>query len=276
MEIIPWLVRSFPRMPLRGRLLGRWLARRPAGQREALLPGGARLPCDLANPYEAMVWLGAEETEDLAALAALLRPGDVFVDVGACLGLWALSAAARVAPGGSVHAFEPNPATAGRLRENVSRNGMDAVVQVYAHALGAVSGEAALDLGAAPNLSRLHSAGSVRVPVRALDDCLRVEMPVRGIKVDVEGGEADVLRGAARILSEHRPWICAEFTARDHGALGGWPVHGMLAADGWRPFLAPLTPGAPWQPITPEWTVPTYENVFFLPNAAPPTGAVRR
>ena len=275
MEIIPWLLRSFPRLPLRGRLLGRWLARRPRDQREAALSGGAHLPCDLGDPYQAMVWLGAEETEDLATLATLLGPGDVFVDAGACLGLWALSAAPRVAPGGRVHAFEPNPTTAKRLQENVSRNGMGDLIQVHAHALGAEPAEAAFDPGAAPNLSRLDPAGPVRVPVRALDDCLHSSTPVRGIKVDVEGFEADVLRGAARILAEHRPWVCAEFTALEHGTLGGWPVHTMLVLEGWRPFLAPFSPGGPWQPIAPSWTVPTYENVFFFP-AAPPTGAPRQ
>ncbi len=268
MEIIPWLLRSFPRLPLRGRLLGRWLDRRPSGRREAVLPGGARVSCDLADSYEAMVWLGGEETEDLAALAGLLGPGDVFVDAGACLGLWALSAAPRVRPGGQVHAFEPNPLTAGRLRDNVERNGLSKVVQVNAHALGAAEGEAAFKLGRAPNLSRLDPAGRTRVPVRPLDACLPPGASVRGLKIDVEGAEMDVLRGAARILSENRPWVCAEFTAQAHGTLGGWPVHALLAGQGWQPFLAPAAPGRPWQPVGAGWTVPTYENVFFFPDAS--------
>jgi len=82
---------------------GRWrLSYRP-------LPDGSILKVQLDVPYEQMVWLQDEEWDELRYLQNKLRPGDVFIDVGANIGLWTLVAATSVGPSGRVFSFEPNP-----------------------------------------------------------------------------------------------------------------------------------------------------------------------
>src|SRR5260370_23481568 len=69
-------------------------------------------------------------------LMGSLRPGSVFVDVGACLGLYALAAARRCGPKGRVFAFEPEPSLYTLLVENLSVNRLGHVVDALAFAVG--------------------------------------------------------------------------------------------------------------------------------------------
>lgn len=222
----------------KGRLLGYWLRTR-RGEREATLPGGLRMRLDISTPYEAMIWMGWEERDDLEALARLLRPGDVFVDCGANLGLWSLVAAPLVSPSGSVHAFEPNPVTAERLRMHAEQS---AVIHVHATALAATRGTVRFDPGDHHNVSRVSDSGHLRIASSTLDDELSIAPS--GIKIDVEGYELEVLRGA-RITMRARPWIIVEFN-KEHAQrqrLEQWPVHEHLVAVGYAPYTlrgAPL------------------------------------
>jgi hypothetical protein len=73
-------------------------------------------------------YCGLHESEDMAFVLHLLRPGDVFYDVGANVGSYTLLAATA---GARVHAFEPSPPTAARLRRNVALNALEERVQVH-------------------------------------------------------------------------------------------------------------------------------------------------
>jgi FkbM family methyltransferase len=148
------------------------------------------------------------------ALQAALAPGMTFVDVGACKGDFTLLAAASVGPHGRVVAVEPEPVNASWLRRSVglraARN-----VEVVEMALSDASGRAALHrvdvLGGADSSSGLHSLleggpathDTIEVDARTLDGLLetlgiaRVDV----IKIDVEGWEVAVLRGAAATLT---------------------------------------------------------------------------
>ena len=70
-------------------------------------PNGSRFVCDLRTGYDRSVYLGAEEVVEQRLLSYLLRPGDVFVDCGANIGLHTILAASLVGSGGHVFAFEP-------------------------------------------------------------------------------------------------------------------------------------------------------------------------
>lgn len=222
----------------KGRLLGYWLRTRH-GERQATLPGGLRMSLDISTPYEAMIWMGWEEREDLEALARLLRPGDVFVDCGANLGLWSLVAAPLVAPSGSVHAFEANPVTAGRLRKHAEQS---PVIRVHHTALAATRGTVRFEPGDQHNVSRVTDSGDLRIASSTLDDELSIAPA--GIKIDVEGYELEVLRGARAALRA-RPWIIVEFN-KEHAEsqfLKQWPVHEHLVELGYAPYTlrgAPL------------------------------------
>ena len=140
MDWLGHLLRATGHFRGRGRLTRYWLNRRqPNDCRTAKLPGGAEIICEMNVPYEAMVWLGQEEPEDLRMLQRLLQPGQTFVDCGANIGLWSLVAATAVQPNGKVFAFEPNPRTHQRLTQHIEQNRFAATVATFSSCCGARS-----------------------------------------------------------------------------------------------------------------------------------------
>src|SRR5262245_48926459 len=71
-----------------------------------------------------LIYLSNFEAETRSFLEAFLRPGDIFVDVGANIGLFTVLGARLVGKTGEVHSFEPYPPTFARLQENVALNGL--------------------------------------------------------------------------------------------------------------------------------------------------------
>lgn len=166
---------------------------------------------------------GVHELASTELLLAALRPGDTFVDVGANIGYFSLIAARAVGPRGSVHAFEPVPSIGVRLESHVELNALDNV-HIHRTALCDVDGsvdifESSWDLN--------HGLASIRKdPSRSLTDTPRrvraqrldtfwasLEQPVQFVKVDVEGAEESVFRGAERMLrSADAPSVLFECT----------------------------------------------------------------
>jgi len=143
----------------------------------------------------------------------LLQPGMNVLDIGAHRGFYTLLASRKVGAGGQVLAFEPSPREREKLlrhlRLNRCRN-----VQVEACALGSCGGEMDLFVvdGSETGCNSLRPPNTlqpterVRVLVLTLDGCLeRTNMQrVDFVKLDVEGGELEVLKGAMGLL-ERRP-----------------------------------------------------------------------
>lgn len=144
-----------------------------------------------------------------AFLCARLRPGDVVIDVGANRGKVTLELAKAVGPTGHVIAIEPDP----RCREF-----LDACHTRYFHvdvrqvAAGAARTRTALYQANTAEQSSLHQtavnehdrAGAVSVECVPLDNLVS---QAAGVKVDVQGGEADVLRGARALLRSCPLWV---------------------------------------------------------------------
>jgi FkbM family methyltransferase len=136
-----------------------------------------------------------------------LNPGDLAFDVGAHLGYMTLVMAKLVGNGGHVVAFEPDPVVASHLVANVGRNTehLTAMVTTERVAVGAVNGSAAFKRGSDSSTGRLaQGIGDLVVPVITLDDAMsRFGVP-RLVKIDVEGGEFDVLLGGGSLLRQGR------------------------------------------------------------------------
>ena len=163
-------------------------------------------------------------------LRAWLRPGDKVVDVGANHGWFSLLMAAIVGPQGVVVACEPMPQMLDALRHNLTLNAaLD--VRVLPIALGAEPGESTLHLFAGlphghvsvSTLGRSDYATTV-VPVERIDTAVLDLQPVL-IKVDVEGAELEVLRGADALLRGRRPpsWLI-EVNYETSSAMGYAPI----------------------------------------------------
>ncbi|HEY3396239.1 MAG TPA: FkbM family methyltransferase [Armatimonadota bacterium] len=144
-----------------------------------------------------------------------LRPGDVVIDGGAHVGCFARLAAKLVGPAGKVVSVEPCPQNLALLRENVAGAG-GAEITVLAGALAAAPGEMTLEwahtnLGVQALTTNFGVEISGRVTVRAttVDEIAAGLGRVDLLKLDVEGGEAAALAGAAETLRCYRPVVIA-------------------------------------------------------------------
>ena len=155
---------------------------------------------------------GVYERTELTWLLRELQPGDVFVDVGANIGGFTLPAARRVGAHGLVVAVEASPRVADYLRRNLEANRI-VNVRVFQTAVSDRTSNS-VTFYAAPD----HAFGAgglgpgdgmrpISVEAKQLDTLLAEQgvTTVRVLKVDVEGFEAAVFRGAEQLLTGSRP-----------------------------------------------------------------------
>jgi FkbM family methyltransferase len=151
------------------------------------------------------------EAEALGAFLFLLQPDDVVWDVGASIGLLSVHAAGLAR---QVVAFEPDPATFRRLRQHIELNGLSNRVECRMEALGDRTGDVVLRsdglIGNAPAIADLglHD-GAVNARITTVDELVDTGLHAPTVlKIDVEGAELQMLRGAERLLgSARRPRI---------------------------------------------------------------------
>jgi FkbM family methyltransferase len=177
-----------------------------------------RLPI-LAGPLRGRWWLaesrgkvlrvvfGSYEREQTRLLRSLVPRGGTVLDVGAHTGYYTVLASSLVGPSGRVRAFEPHPRNARFLRRHVRLNRCHNTV-VEEAAVAAGPGSAMFGGGSGSGTGSLRPDGTHEVRTVGLDDyCGRHGLRPDLIKVDVEGAEAQVLRGAAVTLREERPVV---------------------------------------------------------------------
>jgi FkbM family methyltransferase len=183
---------------------------------------GTTVDVTLGNDNSLCLYVcGSFEPNEFTFLDRVLKPGMVLVDVGANDGYYTLFAARRVGAGGRVVSFEPSSRERGHLERNLARNGLGNVT-VVSSALGAAAGVADLHLahGAHTGHNTLGSfahddvvpSSVERVTLETLDAVVvRLGLArVDFIKIDVEGGEANVIAGARAVLSSKRPVLMLE------------------------------------------------------------------
>ena len=182
-------------------------------------------------------YLGLHEYADMAFLLHFLRPGDLFLDVGANVGSYTLLAAST---GANCISFEPLPSTYQRLVRNVGMNGFVAKVDAVNAGVGAVSGElrftADLDTNNHVALD-MYRGRTQTVPVVTLDEKVGGRQ-VSLVKVDVEGFESEVIRGARHLLQSQPPVaFIVEVSDASHryGCDEGTFV-GLMRDYGYKPF----------------------------------------
>jgi FkbM family methyltransferase len=145
-----------------------------------------------------------DEVASLLNLSLLLQPGDVFVDIGANVGLYSsiLSRFANAFPNTKFVAIEPNPQTAGRLRESV-RNSSVTVLNL---GVSDKDAELAFKPGITSGVFKVVAAGepdATMVRCQSLD-LLPIPEGDLVLKIDVEGHESEVLNGAEELLKAGR------------------------------------------------------------------------
>ncbi|MEF2551978.1 FkbM family methyltransferase [Aurantimonas sp. A2-1-M11] len=145
------------------------------------------------------IYCGIHEFSEMGFILHFLRPDDLFCDIGANIGSYTILASKVTSA--KTYSFEPDPVSAAHLATNVTLNGVNDLVQVHQIALGAESGHARFTIGQGP-VNKITSDARIstrEVPVRSLDSVLDGRCPT-AMKIDVEGYEENVLRGATRTL----------------------------------------------------------------------------
>ncbi len=212
-------------VPLRGpaRMLFRSYARtryQPGLWTERLTTRfGDLFEVDLSSFLEWQLWAFGSYEEHFAELFHyLVGPGDRCVDVGANVGVHTIRLAKLAGARGEVIALEPDEEVACRARRNIVLNELS-----NAHVINAAAGEEAggevqlyrpdardTNRARASLLRHSYLTGSVTtVPVVTIDEVCAD--PVALIKIDVEGHEAAVVRGAAAKIDRYRPAIIFEY-----------------------------------------------------------------
>ncbi len=199
-------------------LLDRLLRRlRPTADQDFdVVRGGLRWRLNPADYVQKdLFWLGRKDYYDVYHLQRRLRPGCVFLDIGANFGFYSVVLAAGLRKQCTVHAFEPNPPLLERLRHHVAVNGLQDVVHLHGVALAEHAGTAGLATKAG-NTGGTHvvapGAGATAVDLITLDAFGEQQRLPRldAIKLDVEGFEERVLRGGRQTLRRWRPLLLLE------------------------------------------------------------------
>jgi FkbM family methyltransferase len=155
------------------------------------------------------------DRKDCRILRRLVKPGDVILDAGANVGYFSLLFAKWLHGSGMVHAFEPFAETIRRFERNLELNAeLRPMVRLHRLALADFTGNLGMSVPDQGNqgCNFLGGAGSTKVDVTTLDAfCEREHLDrVDLIKIDVEGSEVALLRGAEQTIRRLRPVLMIE------------------------------------------------------------------
>jgi FkbM family methyltransferase len=160
---------------------------------------------------------GFYESIELDLFERLAEASRTIVDVGANIGIYACVGAAHLPADGHLIAFEPVPANLELLHHNLAENGLSSQVTAEPLALSDKAGDTVIHLAPSSGNHSLaarvagDSGTSLPVRVTTLDEYVGTDRQIDLLKIDVEGYDGYVLRGASRVLREHRPTLLVEF-----------------------------------------------------------------
>ncbi len=202
---------------------------------------------------------------DIGFFRAYLRQGDTCIDAGANVGLLTLTASAVVGDEGCVIAVEAHPRTCRYLRENLELNHCRNV-RAYNVALAAAAGTLVFSEEAEDDIRHVVPCGpGLRVPAATLDSLTETIDAVHLLKLDVEGYECEVLRGAGRTLSSTQ---CVYFESFEHQIQRyGHPsreLFQLLIDNGFSLFFPPAQGDRALRPVPADYWSPTEENLIAV------------
>ncbi len=226
-----------------------WKARWQGRTGRARLPWGLEMDVDAGERIgESITKIGVYDLGTLEMLARLADPGELCLDVGANEGLMTGLLARTVGSTGKVIAFEPHPVIAAKLREHVERwkaaPGAERLAAMDLREIALSENEGVLPLCLPEEfagnrgtafLGKEGAPGRIeaRVRTRRLEDEVPPDARVGVMKIDVEGHELEVLRGAGALLAEER---VRDIVFEEH-ALYPSPVSEFLEEAGYSIFL---------------------------------------
>lgn len=219
------------------------------------LPWGVPIEVDPREYVGSVIWhRGVFDLIVLEALARLVQPGEIALDVGANIGQMTSLMALRLGPTGTVHAFEPHPDLFSRLKSNLASLETDSrCSRIVLHNLALSDFQGRADLFMDKDWTRNQGTASLRkignpqqqvsleVEVARLDDVLDSRASVGVCKLDAEGHEQNVLLGAAQRLKGGRLRDVIFECREPYPA----PIHRFLATRGFELFSLQASPFRP-------------------------------
>jgi len=182
-------------------------------------------PIRLSPRFAGTGWEAIEYTA-YSAFAEAVRPGDIVYDIGAHIGTYSILALQKSAPNGSVVAYEPAELTRAFLARHLRCNGVESRAIVRPVCCGSGDGIASLyyhegEMDGDSGLLPAPGLASKNVPLRTIDsEVADLGLTPKIIKIDVEGWEWEVLKGAETTLRRHRPLLFLSLHPRALAALG--------------------------------------------------------
>jgi FkbM family methyltransferase len=216
------------------------------------------------------------EQGEIRYVRSILKPGDTAVDAGAHIGFFSMHMADAVGPSGIVYAFEPFESNARLLERSIHENRFEDRVVLRRAAVGATTRTSTLTF---PN-ETLNTGGAYllregaepaaghrtrTVDVVALDQ-LPLRHPVRFIKMDVEGAEPHVVRGAAATLENDRPVVMSEVHPAQLERVSASSVESFLAELRAAGYRAHRLEGGKVGPPFEHASRDVVASIAFLPN----------
>jgi FkbM family methyltransferase len=229
------------------------------------------------------------EMETLQWVSQILKPGDLFLDVGAHIGFFSLIASKWVGPQGKVVAVEPEPSNVAHFRKNIELNRIDNI-DLLPIAVGAEEketdffinsdndgGHALWDVARHPHNEKSRREGRVlKVHQTTLDRLIRGQLPrkPRLIKIDTEGAECFVVRGGTSSLTNLRiPYVICEINRFGMKQMGSTEkeLRGFMRDLGYDPYLlSNQSPGL--QKLAPDFFIESayvFNLLFARDNPLP-------
>jgi FkbM family methyltransferase len=150
--------------------------------------------------------LGIYEPNKAKLFEKFIQRGKVFYDIGAHIGYFTLMASLLVGESGKVISFEPNPQNIGYLRKHMKINNRNNVTIIEA-AVSSKNGVAFFDNDKPSIRGHLSPNGKLKVKTISIDSLIKfIELPPPNfIKIDAQGAELQVLKGAKQTLLEYDP-----------------------------------------------------------------------
>lgn len=182
---------------------------------------GYKLFLEFVDDSFEIYYHGLYEEEETSIIKKIVKEQMNVLDIGANIGYFSLMMANLIGPKGKVYAFEPNPKMFLRLKKNLEINpSYSDQIEINQLALGNMEGIAKLfcpppgleGLGGLRNTKRIPIDKTINVNVITLDKYVKEHniKKIDFIKLDVEGGEYDVIKGAEDTLTKNHPIILFE------------------------------------------------------------------
>jgi FkbM family methyltransferase len=178
--------------------------------------GVYRFRCATVREFNRCLKLYSKEPGTIEWIRSELKPGQIFYDIGANIGVYTIVAASQVSPGGKVYAFEPHGPNFSRLSDNIALNHLQEVVVPCSFALHNEEGYlnfryGSLNAGTSNSQLFMDSNGRISIgddQIVELKNAVRVDAllalgrvsPPHHVKIDIDGNELLILQGMTTLL----------------------------------------------------------------------------